>query len=128
MMDKNSGESGYRAKIILLKYEGYTVPEIKRAINHHDINIRKCIHRFNEKGIEGIISKIYIHKPVRITDDIEKKIIEIATKNPRKEYGLPFSTWSLRGLAGYVSKEYVSKEQPDRFYKSNRNKKHLSKV
>jgi len=105
MMDKNSGESGYRAKIILLKYEGYTVPEIKRAINHHDINIRKCIHRFNEKGIEGIISKIYIHKPVRITDDIEKKIIEIATKNPRKEYGLPFSTWSLRGLVGYVSTE-----------------------
>jgi len=105
MMDKNKGESGYRAKIILLKYEGYTVPEIRRTINHHDINIRKCIHRFNEKGIEGIISKIYIHKPVRITDDIEKKIIEIATKNPRKEYGLPFSTWSLRVLAGYVSKE-----------------------
>ena len=31
MMDKNSGESGYRrAKIILLKDEGYTVPEIRR--------------------------------------------------------------------------------------------------
>jgi transposase len=105
MMNKNSGESGYRPKIILLKYEGYTVPERRRAINHHDINIRKWIHRFNEKGIEGIISKIYIHKPVRITDDIEKKIIEIATENPRKEYDLPFSTWSLRVLAGYISKE-----------------------
>jgi transposase len=105
MMNKNSGESGYRPKIILLKYEGYTVPEIRMAINHHDINIRKWIHRFNEKGIEGIISKIYIHKPVRITDDIEKKIIEIAIKNPRKEYDLPFSTWSLRVLAGYISKE-----------------------
>jgi len=34
-------ESGYRAKIILLKDEGYTVPEIRRAINHHDSNIRK---------------------------------------------------------------------------------------
>jgi len=30
-------ESGYRAKIILLKDEGYTVPEIRRAINHHMI-------------------------------------------------------------------------------------------
>jgi len=30
-------ESGYRAKIILLKDEGYTVPEIRRATNHHDI-------------------------------------------------------------------------------------------
>lgn len=27
-------EDGYRAKIILLKYEGYTVPEIRRATNH----------------------------------------------------------------------------------------------
>ena len=35
MMDKNSGESGYRAKIILLKDEGYTVPEIRMATNHH---------------------------------------------------------------------------------------------
>ena len=29
----------------------------------------------------------------------------MATKNPREGYGLPFSTWSLRVLAGYVSKE-----------------------
>ncbi len=29
-------ESGYRAKIILLKDEGYTVPKIRRGTNHHD--------------------------------------------------------------------------------------------
>ena len=29
-------EDGYRAKIILLKDDGYTVPEIRRATNHHD--------------------------------------------------------------------------------------------
>ncbi len=32
-------ESAYRAKIILIKYDGYTVPEIRRmATNHHDNN------------------------------------------------------------------------------------------
>ena len=31
--------------------------------------------------------------------------MDIATKNPREGYGLPFSTWSLRVLAGYMSKE-----------------------
>jgi transposase len=97
--------SKYRAKIILLKDEGYTVPEIRVATNHHDVNIRKCIHRFNGKGIEGIISKIHAHKSIRITKEIEKKIVEIASKNPREGYGLPFSTWSLRVLARYVSKE-----------------------
>ena len=104
MMDGDK-ETGYRANIILLKEAGYTVPEIRKATNHHDTNIRKWIHRFNEQGIEGIMSKIHTRKPLKITDDIEKKIVDIATKNPRGDYGLPFSTWSLRVLAGYISKE-----------------------
>ncbi len=98
-------EDGYRAKIILLKDKGYTVPEIRRSTNHHDSNIRKWIHHFNEKGLDGIISKIHKHKSIKITDDIEKKIVEIVTKNPRIDYGLPFSTWSLRVLAGFITKE-----------------------
>src|SRR3954452_2945883 len=98
-------ESGYRAKIILLKDAGYTIPEIRMATNHHDTNIRKWIHRFNEKGIEGILSKIHKHQPIKITDDIEKKVVEIVTKNPRKDYVLSFSTWSLRVLAGFIFKE-----------------------
>jgi len=98
-------ETGYRAKIILLKDDGYTVPEIRRATNRHDSNIRKWIHRFNEKGLDGIVSKIHKHKPIKITDDIEKMVVEIATKNPRKYYRLPFSTWSLRVLAGFIFKE-----------------------
>ena len=105
MQDADDGESGYRAKIILLKDEGYTVPEIRVATNHHDVNIRKWIHRFNEQGVEGIVSKIHIHKPIKISGDMEKKIVDVATKNPREGYGLPFSTWSLRVLAGYISKE-----------------------
>ncbi len=54
-------KSGYRAKIILLKDERYTVPQIRKITNHHDLNIRKWVHRF-EKGIDGIISKKYSHK------------------------------------------------------------------
>ena len=33
----DDSNSGYRAKIILLKDEGYTVPEIRQMTNHHDI-------------------------------------------------------------------------------------------
>jgi hypothetical protein len=43
-MIEDDEESSYRAKIILLKDEGYTVPEIRMATNHHDINIRKWMH------------------------------------------------------------------------------------
>ena len=59
-------EYGYRAKIILLKDEGYTVPQIRKITNHHDNNIRKWIHRFNEKGIDGIISKKHDHKQHKV--------------------------------------------------------------
>ncbi len=93
-------ETGYRAKIVLLKDEGYTVPQIRKIINHHDHNIRKWIHRFNEKGIDGIISKKHNHKQHKFTDDIQKKIVDMASANPRS-FGLGFSTWSLRVLAGF---------------------------
>ncbi len=94
-------ESGYRAKIILLKDEGYTVPEIRKMTNHHDHNIRKWIHRFNQQGIDGIISKKHNHKQHKFTDGIEKQIVDIASSNPRS-FGLGFSTWSLRVLAGFL--------------------------
>lgn len=106
MIEQDDEQSSYRAKILLLKDEGYKIPEIRVATNRHDTNIRKWIHRFNEKGIEGIISKKHMHKPFKkITPEIEKKIVNMATKNPRDHYGLSFSTWSLRVLAGYISKE-----------------------
>jgi transposase-like protein len=47
----SEAEADYRAKVILLRSEGYTVAEIRRQINHHDNNIRKWIQRFNGHGI-----------------------------------------------------------------------------
>ena len=94
-------EAGYRAKIILLKDEGYTVPQIRKITNHHDNNIRKWIHRFNEKGIDGIISKKHNHKQHKFDNNIEEKIVDITSSNPRS-FDLGFSTWSLRVLAGFL--------------------------
>jgi transposase len=95
-------EAGYRAKIILLKDEGYTVPQIRKITNHHDHNIRKWIHRFNEKGIDGITSKKHNHKPHKFNNNIQEKIVDIALSTPRDDFDLGFSTWSLRVLAGFL--------------------------
>ena len=60
------------------------------------------IHCFNQQGIDGITSKKRNHKQHRFDDEVEKKIAGIAaSSNPREDYGMAFSTWSLRVLAGF---------------------------
>ena len=95
---------GYRAKIILLSSEGYTVPEIREMTNRHDGNIRKWIHRFNDNGIEGITPVRRSVNNIRITKEQRVKIVEIARTEPR-ELGMKFSNWSLRKLVWYVTKK-----------------------
>ena len=103
MVQWGDSEAGYRARIILLKDEWYTVPEIRMATNNrHDISTREWMHRFNEKGIDGTASKIRRHRPIRVTAEMGKQVVDTAAKNPRECYVLPFSTWSLRTLAGYT--------------------------
>ena len=105
LLDTNP-EIKYRIKIILLATEGYTVPEIRDMTNIYDKTIRKWIHKFNEMGIDGLVTKIDYSPMVKIDNDARKQIIKIASTNPR-DLGLKFSTWSLRSLAGYLTKETI---------------------
>ena len=104
LLDTNP-EIRYRIKIILLANDGYTVPEIREMTNTYDKTIRKWIHKFNDNnGIDGLFTKIDYSPMVKIDNDARKQIVKIASTNPR-ELGLKFSTWSLRSLAGYLTKD-----------------------
>ena len=56
------------------------------------------------KGIDGIIFIKHIRNAHKITYDIERRIVEIASNDPRN-YELKFSKWSLHVLAGYIKEE-----------------------
>jgi transposase len=99
----------YRAKIVLLTGEGYTVPEIREMTNTYDKTIRKWIHRFNDNGVHGLFTKIDYSGMVKINDKTRKEIIHTASTGPRT-LGLKFSTWSLRSIAGYVKEKKIIKE------------------
>ncbi len=94
-----------RAKIILLKDDGYTVPQIRKIINHHDHNIRKWIHhRFDEKGInDGIISKKHNHKQqYKFDNNVEKKIVNKDSSNPIDDFGLGVSDGHYVYLQAFI--------------------------
>jgi hypothetical protein len=53
-----------------------------------------------KKGLMALCQKnIVINN--KFDDDIEKKIVDITSSNPRS-FNLGFSTWSLRVLAGFI--------------------------
>lgn len=105
----NNPDIKYRAKIVLLAGEGYTVPEIREMTNIYDKTIRKWIHRFNDYGVCGLFTEIDYSRMVKITDKARNEILRIASTNPRK-IGLKFSTWSLRSIAGYVKEKKLIKD------------------
>ena len=72
--------------------------------NTYDKTIRKWIHKFNNEGTEGLVTKIDYSPMVKIDNDTRKEIVKIASTNPR-DLELKFSTWSLRSLSGYLTKE-----------------------
>jgi transposase len=99
----------YRAKIVLLAGEGYTVPKIMEMTNIYDKTIRKWIHRFNDNGVHGLFTEIDYSGMVKINDKTRKEIIQTASTSPR-ELGLKFSTGSLRSIAGYVKEKKIVKD------------------
>ena len=104
----NNPDIKYRAKIVLLAIEGYTVPE-REMTNIYDKTIRKWIHRFNGYGVCGLFTEIDYSRMIKITDKARNEILRIASTNPR-EIGLKFSTWSLRSIAGYVKEKKLIKD------------------
>ena len=105
----------HRAHIILLSYAGYRVPEIAAMLNAHPTNLRKWIHRFNQRGLQGLISPRSGGAPPRFTEEQKRQIIELARTHPR-DLGLPYSRWTLhklaeeavkRGIVESISHEYV---------------------
>ena len=101
-------EIKYRAKIILVAAEGYTVPEIREMTNTYDKTIRKWIHRFNDKGTKGLFTEIDYSRMIKIDDKVKGEILRISSTSPRTQ-GLKFSTWSLRSIAGYARERKIAK-------------------
>lgn len=100
-----------RALMILASSSGTAVPAIARLVAAHPDTVRDVIHAFNAQGLTALEPHWAGGRPRRIGDDDVAFVVSVAQVRP-KTLGLPFTHWSLRKLAGYVSGRYARKD-PD---------------
>ena len=96
----------HRARVVLLSAEGYRIPEIARIIGAHPANLRKWIHRFNDKGCEGLISVRSGGARPRFSETQKRRIIALA-QHPPRELGLNYTSWTLHRLAEQAARREI---------------------
>jgi transposase len=96
----------HRAKVVLLSSQGYRVPEIGPLVKSHPANLRKWIHRFNERGCEGLRTRHSGGPKRRFSVEQRREIVRLAQVKPR-DLGLHFTRWTLHKLAQQATKRGI---------------------
>lgn len=91
-----------RAMMVLASASGNTNEAIAALVAADPDTVRDVIHAFNDRGLLCLDPKWAGGRPRRITADNEAYIVAVAQQRP-KALGRPFTHWSLRKLAGYLS-------------------------
>lgn len=96
----------HRAEVILLSSQGYRIPEIGPLTASHPANLRKWIHRFNQRGCEGLRTVHAGGPRLRFSAQQRQDLIALASTKPR-QLGLNFTRWTLHKLAQQAAKRGI---------------------
>jgi transposase len=96
----------HRARVVLLSSQGYRVPEIGSLLEAHPANLRKWIHRFNERGCAGLHTVHSGGPRQRFSAQQRAEIVKLSQSNPR-DLGLNFSRWTLHKLAQQAARRGI---------------------
>jgi len=90
-----------RATVILLSSQGYKTTEIADQVMLHPLNVRKWIHRFNEKGLAGLHDQPRCGRPPKINLNLRQLVWEIVSTDPR-DLGCTYDKWTATNLMYYL--------------------------
>jgi|TARA_B100001971_G_scaffold174592_1_gene167970 transposase len=97
-------EKNAKAKLRLLaaiqRREGKTLDEISYSLQRPKMTISDWLHRFVERGIQGVYDKKQSGKPPKLTKVQLKKLNRILDELPLKQ-GIPFVIWTTK-LVQYI--------------------------
>jgi len=104
MRDAKDARLYQRAQIIWLSYLKKKVPEIAKIVGLEEHAVRRWIRRYEEEGIEGFTDKPRPGRPRKVTQEYERKLLEVVHKSP-KLFGYSKTNWTLQLLAKHMRTE-----------------------
>ena len=91
-----------RLQIISLAAQGMKAPKIAKTVGLHEINVRKWLHRYEQRGVDGLRNQTgAVGRPRLLTTQQRTEIATIYASNPRA-LGLKFAQWTLERLKAYL--------------------------
>ena len=101
-----------RAQVILASNIKTPVKQIAHVMGYSNLQVRRIIHSFNRKGIDGIRPDYQGGRPPTFNEKQRRAVVELAENHP-KDLGYPLSQWSLSQIQLVLIKEkkisYISR-------------------
>lgn len=91
-----------RAQVVLAALEGAAVEEIAVRQRLARNTVYLWLHRFEERGLDGLEDELRGGRPPTYTREQVGEIIATALSSPQS-LGLPFQSWTLDRLVAYLA-------------------------
>lgn len=95
------GVTRSRAHIVWCAAVGMSAPEISRQFSYDVKHVRLVIHAFNDAGFLSLEPHYAGGAPPLFEERVRGAIVDLALGRP-KDYGFPFTRWSIRKLTHAV--------------------------
>jgi transposase len=104
---QRSEESRYdhRLHAVLLVAHGVTCPEVSRMLGDAPRTVEYWVHRFQEKGLDGLMEGKHPGRPSRLTAEQLTGVNRALRRNPA-EKGMEVNLWDGKTLSAWIDKEY----------------------